>query len=64
MINLLIGGFAKKNYPKELPEVFQYSEITTSVNHEVHWKLNNDAPLLLEFSKGAANILFFYFIKL
>ena len=55
----LLEGLQKRTIQKELPEVFQYSEITTSVNHEVHWKLNNDAPLLLEFSKGTANIFYF-----
>ena len=49
----------KRTIEKELPEIFKYIKVVTSSNHEVHWKLNNDDPLLLEFSKGIGNIFYF-----
>lgn len=49
----------KRTIEKELPEIFKYIRVVTSSNHEVHWKLNNDDPLLLEFSKGIGNIFYF-----
>ena len=48
----------KKNYPKELPDVL-YVDVQISSNHEVHWTLNNEDPLLLEFSKSLGNIYYF-----
>ncbi len=49
----------KRTIEKELPDIFKYIKITSSPNHKVHWKLNNDDPLLLEFSKGMGNIFYF-----
>ncbi len=49
----------KRTIQKELPEIFNYIKVAISPNHKVHWKLNNDDPLLLEFSKGIGNIFYF-----
>ena len=55
----LLKDLQKRTIEKELPEILKYVEVLTSPNHEVHWKLNNDAPLLLEFSKGVGKIFYF-----
>ena len=49
----------KRTIQKELPEIFSYIKVAISPNHKVHWKLNNDDPLLLEFSKGIGNVFYF-----
>ncbi len=49
----------KQTIQKELPEIFSYIKVAISPNHKVHWKLNNDDPLLLEFSKGIGNVFYF-----
>ena len=55
----LLKDLQKRTIEKELPEIFKYIEISSSPNHEVHWKLNNDDPLLLEFSEGIGSIFYF-----
>ena len=55
----LLEGLQKRTIQKELPEIYQYVDIQTSSNHEVHWRLNNEDPLLLEFSKGLGNVYYF-----
>ena len=55
----LLKGLQKKTIQKELPEIYQYLEVQVSSNHKVHWVLNNEHPLLLEFSKGLGNIYYF-----
>ena len=54
-----LENLQKRTIEKELPEIFNYIKVATSPNHKVHWKLNNDDPLLLEFSKGIGNIFYF-----
>ena len=49
----------KRTIEKELPEIFKYTKVATSPNHKIHWQLNNDDPLLIEFSKGIGNIFYF-----
>ena len=48
----------KRTIEKELPEVFKYIKVATSPNHKVHWRLNNNDPLLIEFSNGIGNIFY------
>ena len=55
----LLKGLQKRTIQKELPEIYQYLEVQVSSNHKVHWTLNNEDPLLLEFSKGLGNIYYF-----
>ena len=55
----LLNGLQKRTIQKELPEIYQYVKVQVSSNHEVHWALNNEDPLLLEFSKGLGNIYYF-----
>ena len=55
----LLKDLQKRTIEKELPEIFKYVQIVTSPNHELHWKLNNDDPLLVEISKGIGNIFYF-----
>ncbi|MFL3007229.1 MAG: vWA domain-containing protein, partial [Candidatus Neomarinimicrobiota bacterium] len=55
----LLKDLQKRTIEKELPEIFKYIKISNPPNHEVHWKLNNDDPLLLEFSEGIGNIFYF-----
>ena len=55
----LLNGLQKRTIQKELPDIYQYVEVQISPIHEVHWKLNNEDPLLLEFSKGLGNIYYF-----
>tara|TARA_B100000989_G_scaffold295978_2_gene278217 strand:- start:3082 stop:5154 length:2073 start_codon:yes stop_codon:yes gene_type:complete len=54
-----LQDFQKRTIQKELPEIFSYIKVAISPNHKVHWKLNNDDPLLLEFSKGIGNVFYF-----
>ena len=54
-----LQNLQRRTIEKELPEIFNYIKVATSTNHKVHWKLNNDDPLLLEFSKGIGNIFYF-----
>ena len=55
----LLRDLQKRTIEKELPEIFNYIDITTSPNHTVHWQLNNEDPLLIEFSRGTGNIFYF-----
>ena len=55
----LLRGLQKRTIQNELPEIYQYYKVQVTSNHEVHWALNNEDPLLLEFSKGLGNIYYF-----
>ena len=55
----LLQDLQKRTIEKELPEIFNYIKVESSPNHNVHWKLNNEDPLLIEFSKGVGNIFYF-----
>ena len=55
----LLKGLQKRTIQKELPEIYKYVKTDISANHEVHWKLNNDDPFLIEFSEGIGNIYYF-----
>ena len=55
----LLDGLQKRTIQKELPNIYKYVKVQISSNHEVHWTLNNEDPLLLEFSKGLGNIYYF-----
>ena len=55
----LLKGLQKRTIQKELPEIYKYIKTEISANHEVHWKLNNDDPFLIEFSEGIGNIYYF-----
>ena len=55
----LIQDLQRRNIQRELPEIFNYIDLTISPNHKVHWELNNGDPLLIEFSKGTGNIFYF-----
>ena len=55
----LLQDLQKRTIETELPEIFNYIKVESSPNHKVHWNLNNDDPLLLEFSKGVGNIFYF-----
>ena len=48
-----------RNIDKELPEVYKYMRVKIGSQHKIHWGLNNDDPLLLEFSKGSGTIFYF-----
>ena len=48
-----------RNIDKELPEIYKYIRAKLGLHHKVHWALNNDDPLLLEFSKGSGTIFYF-----
>ena len=48
-----------RNIDKELPEIYKYIRAKLGLHHKVHWVLNNDDPLLLEFSKGSGTIFYF-----
>ena len=55
----LLKDLQKRTIEKELPEIINYIEVSTSASHIVHWQLNNEDPLLIEFSKGTGNIFYF-----
>ena len=55
----LLKDLQKSTLQKELPEIFKYIDLDLSTKHKVHWALNNQNPLLLEFSEGVGNIFYF-----
>ncbi len=55
----LLQDLQKRTLQKELPEVFNYIGVKLSSNHKIHWALNNNDPILLEFSIGTGNIFYF-----
>ena len=48
-----------RNIEKELPEVFKYVRVKLGTQYKTHWDLNNNDPLLIEFSKGSGTIFYF-----
>jgi len=48
-----------RDLPNELPEIFKYMKTRLNSSHTLHWELNNDDPLLLEFSKGSGTVFYF-----
>ena len=48
-----------RNIDKELPEVFKYVRVKLGTQYKTHWDLNNNDPLLIEFSKGSGTIFYF-----
>jgi len=44
---------------REMPEVFKYIKTNLSKSHKPHWVLNNQDPLLIEFSKFSGDIFYF-----
>jgi len=54
----LLQNISIRQLEDELPEVFQYSKLKSTVKHKIHWTLNNDDPLLLEFSVGRGRVFY------
>jgi hypothetical protein len=48
-----------RDFNNQLPKVFNYSKILINPTHRVHWYLNNDDPLLIEFHRKAGTIFYF-----
>ena len=48
-----------RNVERELPEVYKYVKPLFNFKHKVHLELNNNDPLLVEFSKGSGNVFYF-----
>ena len=48
-----------KNINNELPRVYKYIKTTPNKSHKVHLSLNNNDPLLIEFSNGSGKIFYF-----
>ena len=55
----IIRDIKVRDISKELPEVFKYAKIITTPNHKVHLVLNNNDPLLMEFSRGSGTVFYF-----
>jgi len=55
----LLQDLQVRNLDSELPEVFNYIQTKLDVKQKVHWTLNNNDPLLIEFSKGSGSIFYF-----
>lgn len=48
-----------KNINNELPNVYKYVKSIPNNSHKVHLSLNNNDPLLIEFSNGSGKIFYF-----
>ena len=48
-----------RNFNSDLPEVYKYIKIKPNSKYNVHLTVNNDDPLLLEFSRGSGEIFYF-----
>ena len=55
----IIRDIKVRDISKELPEVFKYAKIISTPNHKVHLVLNNNDPLLMEFSRGSGTVFYF-----
>ena len=44
---------------KELPEIFKYVKLKTNAQHDIHLKVDNGDPILVEFRKGSGIAFFF-----
>ena len=55
----LLQDLQVRNLDSELPEVFNYIQTKLDVKQKGHWTLNNNDPLLIEFSKGSGSIFYF-----
>ena len=55
----LLNDIQVRNLQKELPEVTKYIKVKPNSNHTVHWELNNDDPLLLNFQEGLVKFFIF-----
>jgi len=55
----LLNDIQIRRIDKELPEIYKYMKLNLESNHDIHWKLNNNDPLILEFSKGTGKIFYF-----
>ena len=47
-----------RSIDKEIPECFQYVRHTPSSKHNVHLRLNNGDPYLMEFTKGSGYVFY------
>jgi len=55
----LLNDIQIRRIDKELPEIYKYMKLNLESNHDIHWELNNNDPLILEFSKGTGKIFYF-----
>ncbi len=55
----LLDDLRVRNIDKELPEIYKYVKVKTEPYHNIHWRLNNGDPFLLEFSKGTGKVFYF-----
>ena len=55
----LLNDIRVRNLDNELPAIFKYVKTHINPKHKLHWQLNNDDPLLIEFSKGSGTVFYF-----
>ena len=48
-----------RNFNSDLPEVYKYIKTKPNSKYNVHLTVNNNDPLLLEFSRGSGEIFYF-----
>lgn len=48
-----------RDFKNQLPRVFNYSKILINPSHRVHWYLNNNDPLLVEFHRKGGTVFYF-----
>ena len=48
-----------RNFNSDLPEVYKYIKIKPNSKYNVHLTVNNNDPLLLEFSRESGEIFYF-----
>tara|TARA_Y100000590_G_scaffold469150_1_gene655119 strand:- start:532 stop:2571 length:2040 start_codon:yes stop_codon:yes gene_type:complete len=55
----LLSNLQVRNIHKELPEIFSYIDIKTTLKQKIHLTLDTGDPFLLEFSKGSGTVFYF-----
>ena len=55
----IFGDLLVRKIENELPEIFTYVETEILPDHKIHLDLNNDDPLLIEFSRKSGAIFYF-----
>ena len=57
--NLILSDLNIRKLENELPEFYRYIKHNYTSKHNIHMKLSNGDPILLEFSRGNGSVFYF-----
>ena len=57
--NQMLSNLNIRKLENELPEYYRYVRHNYSNKHDIHLRLTNGDPILLEFSRGTGNVFYF-----